>query len=75
MILDDKPQQKLSSFGNVRVGDTVVVLGWRYPGSRDLRTVEDMYRAKCQHGVMVRLNRPLTNGSTNVSIGWLEDWR
>ncbi len=59
----------------VRVGDTVCVVGWRWPGSEDYRRVEGLFRCQCQTGVMVRLSGPLQNGSTNVDFAWLKESR
>lgn len=55
----------------VRVGDHVVIVGWRKPASRDIRMVMEMRRERCESGVMVRLDKPLHNGPVWVDFNWI----
>jgi hypothetical protein len=63
----------LQEYKGVKVGDQVHVEDWRWPGSVDVRTVERIYKATCQGGVMVEVSPQLYNGSTLISFSWLRE--
>lgn len=59
----------------VMPGDRVHVIGWRHPGSVDVRTVVCLWREPCEGGVMVELDRPLHNQTSEacVSLAWTRE--
>jgi hypothetical protein len=62
---------ELAAFNGVRLlGSVVAIHGWRSMDSVDFRRVKRLWRAQCQGGVMVELDHPLHNGSTEVSAAW-----
>ncbi len=60
----------MSLFPPFSPGDAVEVLNWRHAGSRDARVVVECWPEKCQGGWMILIDRPLQNGSAEISAAW-----
>lgn len=60
----------------VAPGSKIHVLGWRHPGSVDVRTVVRLVTARCDDGVMALLDAPLHNqpaAGAWVSLAWTRE--